>query len=170
VTAQEGFAVELEHRVMGPPETVFTYFTDPSKHRRWMGAEVELDPRPGGLYRVTTAPGIAACGEYVVVEPPHRLVMTWGWEAVVQLPTGIGEVAPGASAVEFRFVPDGDGTIIRVRHLALPSEEACWAHELGWNSYLPRLIAAVEGRDPGEDPIAAIAAAYLERDAGRPTG
>ena len=48
MTADPGFAVEVEHRVSGSPETVFAYFTDPDKHRRWMGAEVELDARPGG--------------------------------------------------------------------------------------------------------------------------
>jgi uncharacterized protein YndB with AHSA1/START domain len=56
VTADPGFAVEVEHRVSGSPETVFAYFTDPVKHRRWMGAQVELDARPGGIYRVAMAP------------------------------------------------------------------------------------------------------------------
>ncbi len=45
MTRDRGFAVEVEHRVRGSSETVFAYFTDPDKHRRWMGAEVELDAR-----------------------------------------------------------------------------------------------------------------------------
>jgi hypothetical protein len=66
--------------------------------------------------------------------------------------------------VEFRFVADGDGTIIRVRHRGLPTEEAHFAHELGWNSYLPRLAAVREGHDPGEHPVGAMAEALSQRD------
>jgi uncharacterized protein YndB with AHSA1/START domain len=160
-----GFAVELEHRVSGSPETVFAYFTDPDKHRRWMGAEVELDARPGGVYRVTMAPEVSVRGEYLAVEPPHRLLMTWGWESGIELPSGLQQVPPGSSAVEFRFVEDGDDTIIRVRHLGLPTEDARWSHGLGWKSYLPRLVAVLNDDDPGKDPILTLAATFYDRDA-----
>ena len=163
---QRGFAVELEHRVTGSPETVFAYFTDPDKHRRWMGAEVELDARPGGTYRVAMAPDVWVSGEYLVVEPPHRLLLTWGWESGLDLPTGLKQVRPGSSAVEFLFVEDGDGTIIRVRHLGLPTEDARWMHARGWNGYLPRLVAVLRGRDPGKDPLLTLAADFYARDAG----
>jgi uncharacterized protein YndB with AHSA1/START domain len=165
MTPERGFAVEIEHRVSGSPETVFAYFTDPDKHRRWMGAEVELDARPGGIYRVTMAPEVWVRGEYLAVEPPHRLLLTWGWESGIELPNGLQQVRPGSSAVEFRF-EDGDGAIIRVRHLGLPTEEARWTHGLGWNGYLPRLVAVLEGDDPGKDPIMALAATFYARDAG----
>jgi len=165
VTTDKGFAVELEHRVAGSPETVFAYFTDPEKHRRWMGAEVEVDARPGGIYRVAMAPKVWVRGEYLAVEPPHRLLLTWGWESSLELPTGLTQVRPGQSAVEFRFVEDGDGTIIRVRHLGLPTEEARWTHDRGWNGYLPRLGAVLQGRDPGEDPVLTMAADFYARDA-----
>jgi uncharacterized protein YndB with AHSA1/START domain len=165
VTPDRDFAVEVEHRVSGSPETVFAYFTDPDKHRRWMGAEVELDARPGGIYRVAIAPEVWVTGEYLAVEPPDRLLLTWGWESGLDLPTGLKQVRPGSSAVEFRFVEDGDGTIIRVRHLGLPSEEARWTHSRGWNGYLPRLAALLQGDDPGEDPLMTMAAAFYARDA-----
>jgi uncharacterized protein YndB with AHSA1/START domain len=165
VTPDRGFAIEVEHRVTGSPETVFAYFTDPDKHRRWMGAEVELDARPGGTYRVAMAPEVWVSGHYLAVEPPHRLLLTWGWESGLDLPTGLKQVQPGSSAVEFRFIEDGDGTIIRVRHLGLPSEEARWTHGRGWNGYLPRLVAVLRGHDPGEDPVLTLAAAFYARDA-----
>jgi uncharacterized protein YndB with AHSA1/START domain len=161
---EQGFAVEVEHRVSGSPETVFAYFTDPDRHRRWMGAEVELDAPPG-LYRVTMAPEVWVRGEFIAVEPPHRLLLTWGWESAIELPSGLKQVRPGSSAVEFRFVEDGDGTIIRVRHLGLPTKEARWTHGLGWNGYLPRLVAVLEGDDPGEEPIMGLAATFYDRDA-----
>ena len=45
-------AGELEVRIQAPPETVFEFFVDPEKMTRWKGTEAELDPRPGGRYRV----------------------------------------------------------------------------------------------------------------------
>ena len=147
-----GTTVEVEHRVGGSPETVFEYFIDPEKHRRWMGAEAELDARPGGVYRVTFGPQVWVRGEYVTVEPPHRLVLTWGFEGTVPLPQGLQDVPAGSSTVEFSFVPDGDGTIIHVRHTGLPSDAAREEHDLGWKIYPARLAIVLLGDDPGPDP------------------
>jgi hypothetical protein len=84
-------------------------------------------------------------------------------------PSDRPEASPAwSSAVEFRFVADGDGTIIRVRHLGLPTEEARWTHGRGWNGYLPRLGAVLQDDDPGEDPVMALAAAFYARDAEAP--
>ena len=159
------WAVELEHRVQAPPETVFAYFTNPDKYRRWKGLDADLDPRPGGTYRVTMAPDVRVRGEYLAVEPPERIMLTWGFESALDLPRGLKQVPPGSSTVEFRFFPDGDGTIIRVRHLGLPTELAHWAHGLGWKSYLSRLDAVLAGEDPGEDPVLALTETLYSRDA-----
>ena len=150
----EPWTVELEQRVAGSPAEVFEYFTDPEKYRRWKGVDAELDPRPGGAYRVTMRPDVWVSGEYLVVEPPRRLMMTWGFESSLQLPTGLQQVLPGSSTVEFTFEADGDGTIIRVRHMDLPTGDAHDAHRIGWDSYLARLAMVLDGTDPGEDVLA----------------
>jgi uncharacterized protein YndB with AHSA1/START domain len=164
--AENDWAVDLEHHVSGSPEKVFEYFTDPEKYRKWQGLEAELDPRPGGVFKVTTAPDVWARGAYVAVERPHRILLTWGFESHgPPLPRGLEQVPPGSSTVEFTFVEDGDGTIIRVRHMGLPSEEAQWAHEQGWKTYLPRLGLLQKGDDPGEEPIIELAEVLYGRDA-----
>lgn len=165
MTAGRDLTVELEHRVGGSPDVVFSYFTDPEKHRRWQGTDVELDPRPGGTYRITYAPQVWVRGEYVTLEPPDRIVLTWGFESTVALPRGLRDVPAGSSTVEFRFIPDGDGTIIKVRHTGLPTQEAHWAHGFGWETYLPRLERALVGDDPGDEPVAVMAEALFQRDA-----
>jgi uncharacterized protein YndB with AHSA1/START domain len=48
--------LEVEMRIDAPPEVVFAYFTDPEKYRRWKGVRAELDPRPGGGFRVDMGP------------------------------------------------------------------------------------------------------------------
>jgi uncharacterized protein YndB with AHSA1/START domain len=127
--------VELERRIAAPPEIVFSYFTDPDRYRLWQGIGAELDPRPGGMFRVTqNDAGFVSRGEFIELEPPSRLVFSWGWEGIDGLP-------PGASTVEIDLVPDGDGTILRLRHSGLPSDSACDLHAFGWGVGLDDLVA-----------------------------
>jgi uncharacterized protein YndB with AHSA1/START domain len=139
--------VTVETRVQASPATVFSYFTDPVKYRRWKGLDAELDPRPGGRYRVRMNSQRTVLGEYVVVEPPSRLVFTWGWE-------GDGDLPPGSSTVEITLIPDGDDTLVRLRHTGLPTQESRTLHAAGWDHYLGRLARAAAGRYPGLDPLA----------------
>lgn len=140
--------VSCEIRIDARPETVFAYFTDPARMVAWKGRAAALDARPGGVYRVEINDRAVARGEYVEVTPYTRVVFTWGWEgAKPEHP-----VPPGSSTVEVELVPDGDGTLVRLTHHDLPSEER-GNHEQGWTHYLGRLAAAASGRDPGPDPL-----------------
>jgi uncharacterized protein YndB with AHSA1/START domain len=142
--------VEREIRIAARPETVFEFFIDPEKMVLWKGREADLDPRPGGIYRVEMGDEIVARGEYVELDPPNRVVFTWGWEGQE---SGPHAVPPGSSRVEISLERDGDGTLVRLRHLDLP-EEARDIHGEGWDLYLGRLATAATGGDPGPDPAA----------------
>jgi uncharacterized protein YndB with AHSA1/START domain len=135
--------VEREIRVAAPPETVFAFFTDADKMVQWKGSEAQLDPRPGGIYRVDVMPGNVARGQYVEVVPYSRVVFTWGWEGENPL------IPPGGSTVEVTFVRDGDGTIVRLVHRDLATAQQRHEHAGGWDMFLPRLAAAAAGGDPG---------------------
>ena len=150
-----GDFVELERRIGAPPDVVFRFFTDPTRYREWQGKEAELDPRPGGIFRVQMGgrSGTTVRGSFVELDPPRRLVLTWGWEPSDLLPDGM-RLPPGSTTVEVSFIPDGAGTLLRVRHGNLPDDAACEAHTWGWNLSLDRLVHAAEGRDPGPDPFA----------------
>jgi uncharacterized protein YndB with AHSA1/START domain len=143
MTQAQTDVLERELRIAARPETIFAFFTDPAKMLRWMGADVTLDPRPGGIFR-NDINGYIARGEYLEVVPYSRVVFTWGWENEGSTPP------PGASTVEISLVPDGDGTILRLRHLGLNAEERA-SHGQGWDQFMPRLVAAAAGRDPGAD-------------------
>jgi uncharacterized protein YndB with AHSA1/START domain len=136
--------IELETRIGAPPEVVFAYFVDPDLYRRWKGSTAELDARPGGIYRVLMPSGDRVRGEYVSVEPPHRVVFTWGFEGNAELP-------PSSSTVEITLRADGDGTIVRLRHARLPSDVSREQHALGWQHNLQRLATAALGGEPGPD-------------------
>jgi uncharacterized protein YndB with AHSA1/START domain len=140
--------VEREVRIAARPETVFDFFIDPEKMRQWKGRKAELDPQPGGVYRVEINEQAIVSGEYVEVEAPSRVVFTWGWEGQE---TGEHAVPPGSSRVEVDLVPDGEGTLVRLRHLNLP-EQSREIHGQGWDLYLGRLAKVAAGEDPGPDP------------------
>jgi uncharacterized protein YndB with AHSA1/START domain len=139
--------VEIERRIEAPREEVFVYLTDPDKYTRWMGMAAELDPRPGGFYRVRMNRDTVALGEYVAVEPPSRVVFTWGWE-------GDAAVPPGSTTVEITLRDEGEGTILRLRHSGFTTDEAAASHREGWAMYVERLSVATAGGDPGQDPTA----------------
>jgi len=108
-------AAELEVRIEARPEIVFEFLVDPEKMSRWKGTSAELDPRPGGIYRVGgIAGGATIVGEFVEIDPPRRLVFTWGWE-------GDEEVPPGSSTVEVTLTRDGDATVPHLAHRDLPA-------------------------------------------------
>jgi uncharacterized protein YndB with AHSA1/START domain len=130
------------------PATVFEFFTDPAKMVRWKGVQATLDPRPGGVYRVQMNEQAIALGEYVELDPPNRLVFTWGWEGDDAV------TPPGSSTVEVTFTPQGDGTLVRLVHSGLPTPESADAHAHGWDQYIPRLAIAAAGGDAGADPNA----------------
>ena len=137
--------VELAVRLEAPPDEVFGFLTDAERYVRWQGVKAELDPRPGGVYRVWMDTDTVASGEYVEIVPPHRVVFTWGWE-------GNPDVPPGSTTVEMSLVAEGDGTVLSLRHTGLPDGVAAAMHEEGWRFFTGRLTTAVRGDDPGPMP------------------
>lgn len=139
-------AIEREIRIDADPATVFEFFTNPEMMVRWKGRAATLDPRPGGVYRVEMNEQAVALGEYVEIEPPNRVVFTWGWESEY------ASTPPGSSTVEITLTPDGSGTLVRLVHSGLPTAESAESHAQGWDMYLSRLAIAAAGGDAGPDP------------------
>jgi uncharacterized protein YndB with AHSA1/START domain len=162
-------SVEHTIRIAARPETVFSYFTDPSRMMQWFGVEAMLDPRPGGICRITfdsspsfldaIAPTLdgfepsgaeplgqtVMSGRFVEVEPHHRITFTWGWEQ------DLLAVPPHSTQVSVSLVEDGDGTLLSIVHERLPGPSAAF-HAAGWVHYLARLAAVAGGEQPGSDP------------------
>jgi uncharacterized protein YndB with AHSA1/START domain len=137
--------VVCEVEIDATPDTVFQFFTDPELMVRWMGSAATLNPQPGGTFAVDVQGEWNARGEYVAVEPPRRVVFTWGWD------TQESVVAPGSSTVEVVLEPQGGGTLVTLSHGDLPAD-ARESHGMGWRHYLARLGIAGAGGDPGPDP------------------
>jgi uncharacterized protein YndB with AHSA1/START domain len=128
-----------EIHVDAQPETVFAFFTEADKLTRWIATEAATDPRPGGIFHQThRLEGVDYLlrGEFVEVDPPHRVVFTWGFEN-----SEIG-VSPGISTVEVTLTPEDGGTHLRLVHSGLP-EQARSDHDEGWDTELDKLVRAL---------------------------
>lgn len=131
--------------IAAAPETVYDHFTQAETILRWMGDYAVLDPRPGGEFTLDIN-GVPVRGRYLELDPPHRLVISWGHAGSDRFP-------PGSSRVELTFTRDADGTLLEVLHTGIPEAEAD-QHALGWRHFLDRLAASAPGGDPGPDPWA----------------
>ena len=137
--------LEVSVHIAALPETVFAYFTDPARYVLWMGTQAELEPRPGGVYRVIMRDGVEASGEFLEVDPPRRLVFSWGWNHD-------HAVSPGSTRVEVTLAEEDGGTRVVLRHAGLPDSDQRSHHRGGWEMYLTRLALSATGQDPGSDP------------------
>ncbi len=137
--------VTVERWIDAKPETVFSFFCDRGRWLSWQGVTAEIDPRAGGTFRMNVRGDGYATGQFVVVDPYERIVLTWGWENET-----LG-VPPGSSTVEVTFSADRGGTLVRLTHAGLPPT-AVDPHAEGWNHYLDRLAVRAGGGDPGPDP------------------
>jgi len=110
---------------------------------RWMGQHAVLTPVPGGAFEVDIN-GVPVRGQYLEIDPPRRVLVSWGVAGNASMP-------PGSTEVEFTLTPIQEGTRLRLVHRSLPPGQA-QVHATGWQHFLPRLASAAAGHDPGPDP------------------
>jgi uncharacterized protein YndB with AHSA1/START domain len=137
---------ELVREIMieATPETIWPFLTEPDRLVEWHGTVAEIDPRPGGIYRVLVRGEFQSAGEYVEVVPLEKVVLTFGWDEA-------GHPIPaGSTTLEITLHPEGDKTLVRLVHSGLP-DDAIDDHGAGWATYLERLAVRATGGDPGPD-------------------
>ncbi len=135
--------------ITAPPEAVYPYFTRPEAILTWMGDHAVLDAAPGGVFSLDIN-GVLVRGRYLELDPPHRLLISWGHAGSALLP-------PGGSTLEITLAAIPEGTRVSIEHRDIPPEEAA-RHAIGWAHFLARLTIAATGTDPGPDPFAQPAA------------
>lgn len=140
MTEADTTVVEQTLRINARPETVWRYWTDPQRMCHWWGTAAELDPRPGGACVVEMGGGGIMRGEYVELVPHERIVLSFGWDPTEGGPA----IAPASTLVEITLTPEGDDTILTLRHTGLPAAVRD-DHRAGWQHFLPLLAGAAGG-------------------------
>ena len=93
-----------------PVDVVFAYFTDSTLWAAWWGAGSVIEARPGGRMLIRHNNGVEVTGEVLEVEPPRRIVFTYGYGTGPQLPPA------GGSQVTIALEPQGTSTRLHLRH------------------------------------------------------
>jgi uncharacterized protein YndB with AHSA1/START domain len=114
------------------PHEVFPYLVQPDLLVRWLGTWADVDAQPGGVFAIDMGQTNVR-GSYVEVDPPHRVVFTWGIPGNDVLPAG-------SSTVEIVLRPEGDATVVELTHRDLPMERHA-DHGPGWTARLADLGA-----------------------------
>jgi uncharacterized protein YndB with AHSA1/START domain len=87
--------------INAPPERVYQYFTGPEAILSWMGDYALLEAQPGGQFELDIN-GAPVRGPYLHLDPPHRLLISWGY-------TGSDRLPPGRQRRRGPAHPDGGG-------------------------------------------------------------
>jgi len=127
--------LQVTKTIGASPEEVFPYLVQPDLLLRWIGTWVDIDPRPGGIFAVDMGE-TQVRGSYIAVEPPHRVVFTWGIPGNQQMPAG-------SSTVEIVLRPENEGTVVELTHRDLPVERHS-DHEKGWTNLLGGLASVLQ--------------------------
>jgi uncharacterized protein YndB with AHSA1/START domain len=133
--------------IAATPEEIFPYLTQADRYVEWMGVSAVLDARPGGIFQLDPNHRDVIYGEFLEVVPFRRVVFTWGWKEPDH------PMPPGSSRVEIELLPQGNGTLLRLRHYGV-APLLRERHTHGWTHYLGRLRTVMAGADPGPDPYA----------------
>ncbi len=138
----------IERRIAAPPSLVFEFLTDSTKLLAWLGVSGEVEPHPGGRFHVDITGGDVVDGRFLDIEPPHRVVFSWGW-------IDNSEVPPGSSTVTIELTGGPDHTDLTLTHAGLPLPVAA-GHRAGWRYFLERLTVTVRGGAPGPIDVSQI--------------
>jgi len=163
--------ITAEIFIAAPPARVFEAITDPRQMTKWWGqeglyrvTESKIDLRPGGKW---SSSGMGADGkqftvegEYVEVDPPHLLVLTWlpswahpvkttvRWELEARSVHGLQPSGPRKT---------GTGTLVKVVQEGFAGAPAAAAgHAEGWKRVFGWLQAYVENDETIDTRPAAV--------------
>ena len=141
------------------PEIVFQYFTDADKMALWCGRSAEVEPEPGGVYRLDLGEAGRMNGRFLRVEAPSFVSFE------VFPPSGV-DTPP--SVIEVSITPEAGGSRVDVRQTGLESPFDTIAGH-GWDNHLARLAVVATGGAPGPDPLCERSMESLAEPPARPS-
>ena len=137
-------SLTLVRRIAARPAIVFDALVTPAGIAAWWGPDdgpvllAETDIRVGGVFRVRfrmlDGTEHESTGQYLELDKPTRLVMSWRWTD-----GGDPEETGEESRVEIDLRPIDTGTELTFTHSRLQSEGSRDSHAWGWTGALGKL-------------------------------
>jgi uncharacterized protein YndB with AHSA1/START domain len=135
VSAMEGVVVSVRAVLAAPPAAVWSALLDP---QAWWAREAEVEPRPGGRYRIRLDQKWIE-GRIASIDPPRELAVVLPFESAhVSFDT----------TLRFGLAPENSGTAVSIEHTGPPV--MAWMGERrelerGWRETLVRLSNHLRG-------------------------
>ena len=126
-------SVDVATHIDASPDTVFACLTNPTLLTQWHGSSAELEPHPGGIFRVVLTDQHTVLGHFQEVRAGTKLVIGWGYES------GEPTIPPDSTRLTFLLSPKGSGTELHLQHEGLPTQQSSDRHADGWRFFLDRL-------------------------------
>jgi uncharacterized protein YndB with AHSA1/START domain len=95
--------------IQAAPEIVFRFFSDSARWAKWWGAGSTIEARAGGRMLIRHPNGVETVGDVLEVDPPRRIVFTYGYASG-------NPILPGSSRVTVDLEPCPAGTHLRLVH------------------------------------------------------
>ena len=140
----EPATLKIQRLLPGPIERVWDYLTQTELRRRWL-ASGDMPARPGETFELvwrndelTDPPGVRPEGfshehrmesRVLAMEPPRRLVITWGVQSEVEVGLEIHRAE----------------VLLTIIHRRLPDRDALLNVSSGWHAHLDVLVADLTG-------------------------
>lgn len=131
----------IERELNASPARVYEAWTNPQILQKWWGPvgvtipELTLDVRENGEWTTTfhseKMGNRVVSGKYITLEPPKRLVFTWGW-------TNDGKRGH-ETLVEILLTAQGDNTLMTLTQKTFMQTEHRDNHNHGWTSSFTKL-------------------------------
>ncbi len=146
MSGEPGYVVRVERTFAASAEAVFDAWTSPDVMRRWLHCgpdwdtpEAEVDLRVGGEVRVVMRKpdrtDAEARGQYVLIDRPHRLVMTWTFD----------DDPTNEQLIELSFTESEGATTVLLVNSRISTDERRAGQDWGWQGCLEQLDRLLAG-------------------------
>jgi len=137
-------SIRISWNFSHPLAKLWQAWTDPATAKLWFGSDpsgkvldAKFDVRVNSLFSVTFANSdgteFTCQGTYKEIDPPNRLVFTWGWANQPEV----------AELVALQFTPNEHGTLMYFEQSNIDPSTTLHNYEEGWRSTFEKLEKAL---------------------------
>jgi len=153
-TSAETFELSLSQTIKASPQRVYDAWLNPETRMKWWCAQegmscdlCDIEARVGGRYRINMlspdrTKEYICVGEFLELDPPSRIVMTWGWEKNEDEDLHGGPVHDTTLTIDIEATDEGSN--LTLSHTGFTNQTQCDSHIQGWTGCLGQLAKLLD--------------------------